>query len=105
MTLVASFHHLERLDLIAIMFRSSELPRPLPERCTLKGFFNFVDSEDVSEEFIILLAEHNLQYHEACVDKERWMRDTGWNKCLAKFVDYLEEFSIKWAVTEGKCIP
>ena len=104
MTLIASFQHLERLDLISMLFRSPESPRPLPERRALGGIFNFVDFEDVSEEFIALLAEHDLQYHKTYVDKERWLRDTEWNKCLAKFVDHLEEFSIRWEVTEGKCI-
>ena len=105
MTLIALFQHLELLDLTWISFDSSQLPLPLPERRTFKGTFRFADWRDSSEEFVTLLSEHDLQYHKMRVSGEYWLQDTGWNKCLAKCADHLEEFSIVWTRKDGKCVP
>jgi hypothetical protein len=95
-SLVASFHHLERLELEGIWFTSAEIPRSLPERRTFKGVFHFTDWDDSSEEFITLLAEHDPRYHEVSVNGVHWLEDTVWNKYLAKCADHLRRFSILW---------
>ncbi|KAF9643188.1 hypothetical protein BDM02DRAFT_3192080 [Thelephora ganbajun] len=102
-SLVASFQHLERLNLDGFWFSSSETPRPLPERHIFRGAFHLTDWDDSSEEFVSLLTEHDLQYREVCVNGECWLRDTAWNRCLAKCVDNLEKFSIHWS--ENDCFP
>ena len=101
MSLVASFQHLERLDLEGIWFVSAEIPRSLPERRTFKGALHLTDWDDSSEEFVSLLSEHDLQYHEMLVNGECWLQDTAWGRCLAKCADRLEKFGILWS--ENSC--
>ena len=100
-SLVASFPHLERLDLEGIWFTTVDIPRSLPKERTFKGAFHLVDWDDSSEEFVGLLAEHDLQYRSMLVNGECWLFDTAWNKCLAKCADNLEKFGILWS--EGSC--
>ena len=104
-SLVALFPHLERLNFMWILFESSQSPPPLPERRTFKGIFDFSDWRSSSEEFVTLLSEHDLQYHEMCVSTECWLQDTVWNKCLAMCAGHLEELSIIWARAGGECTP
>lgn len=100
-SLVASFQRLERLNLEGIWFETAEIPRPLSERHTFKGAFHWTDWDDSSEDFVSLLAEHDLQYHEMLVNGEWWLQDTTWNRCLAKCADHLRSFEILWS--ESSC--
>ena len=100
-SLVASFQNLERLHLEGLWFTTAEIPRSLPKRRTFKGAFHLADWDDSSEEFVSLLAEHDLQYHEMFVNGECWLQDTMWNRCLAKCADHLERLDILWS--EGNC--
>lgn len=82
-------------------FIRSESPLPLLERRTLKGAFHLMGWDESSEQFVELLAEHDLRYHEMRVAGDYWLRDTGWNRCLAKCADHLEKFSIEWTGCHG----
>ena len=103
-SLITSFPHLEHTDLSSVFFQTSTLPPPQLERHTFKGVFHFTDWGNSSEEFATLLAEHDLRYHEMHVRGERWLRETGWNRCLEKCAHHLEEFSIMWTESDGMWI-
>ena len=51
-SLIGSFQHLERLDLKCISFKSSQLPRPLPQSHTFKGSFRFSDWATPPKDFL-----------------------------------------------------
>lgn len=93
-SLVASFQHLDHLELLWTWFHNSESLRPTPERLTFKGILSFTDWLASSEEFVRLLADHDLQYREVYVSGEHWLQDTVWNRCLAKCADRLKRFGI-----------
>jgi hypothetical protein len=101
-SLIASFQQLERLRLHGIWFHTPNVPLPLPEKHTFKGKLFFTDWEDSSEGFVGMLAQYDLQYREAFVNGERWLQDTAWNRCLAKFSDHLEGFGIYWSEDDGE---
>lgn len=101
-SLVASFQHLERLELHGIWFEDEEIPQPLPEQRIFKGTFHLMDWNDSSEEFVNALAQHDLRYREVSVNGECWLRDTTRNQCLAKCVDHLEKFRIHWSGSKGE---
>ena len=103
-SLVASFEHLERLDLEGIWFETSDIPRSLPEQRAFGGTFRLVDWDDSSEEFVGILAEHDLQYREMLVNGEFWLQNTTWNRCLAKCADHLERFEILWSGSDGESV-
>ena len=103
-SLITSFPHLECTDLSSVFFQTSMLPPPQLERHTFKGVLHFTDQGDPPEEFTTLLAEHDLRYHEMHVRGERWLRETGWNRCLEKCAHHLEEFSIMWTESDGMWI-
>lgn len=103
LSLVASFQLLERLELEGVWFAAMG-HRPPPERRTFKGVFRLADWGELSEGFVGLLAEHDLQYHEMLVTGEWWLRDTVWNKCLAKCADRLERFDIHWSESDCECV-
>ena len=96
--LIASFQHLERLDLNCISFISSRLPHPLHQSHVFKGFFRFLDWNHSSEDFVTLLSEHDLQYREMRVSGAYWLQNIG----LAKCADHLEELSIVWTRGSSK---
>jgi len=100
--LAASFQHLERLELDGIWFDPSEVAHPSPEKRTFKGTFYLVDWYDSSEEFVCLLAEHDLRFREMFVNGECWLHDTTWNRCLTKCADHLEKFGIHWSESDGE---
>jgi len=101
-SLIASFQHLERLDLEEIWFTTAEIPHPLPEHRTFKGTFRLEDWNDSSEQFVSLFAEHDLQFREMSVNGECWLLDTGWNRLLAKSAEHLERLNILWAESDCK---
>ena len=67
-----------------------------------KGAFYLVDWCDSSEEFVGLLADHDLRFREMFVNGECWLQDTTWNKCLVKCADHLERFGIHWSESDGE---
>jgi hypothetical protein len=102
LSFIASFNRLGCLKLIWVWFESSGSPHPLPQRHTFKGSFYLSEWEDSSEEFITLLAEHDLQFRGVHVTGVHWLRDTVWNRCLEKCADNLEQFGIHWSGREGE---
>ena len=101
-SLIASFPHLEDLDLEWIWFTTAEIPRSLPDHRAFKGTFRLADWNDSSEEFASLLAEHDLRYREMCVNGECWLLDTAWNRCLAKCAEHLERLCVHWSESDCK---
>ena len=97
-SLIASFQHLERLDLKWISFESSQLPHPLHQSHVFKGFFHFWDWNHSSEKFVTLLSKHDLQYREMRVSGAYWLQNIG----LAKCADHLEELSLVWTRGSSK---
>jgi hypothetical protein len=78
-----------------------ESPHPTPERHMFKGIFSLTDWTDESEQFVGLLAEHDLQYREMYVNGDYWLLDSPWNRFLVKCVDHLEKFGLYWSNSEG----
>lgn len=101
-SLVASFQHLEYLELNWTRFQTSQRSRPIPDRRTFNGTFRLTDWKDLSEEFVGLLAEHDLQYREMHVGGGYWLKDTAWNRCLVKCAEHLEKFRIYWLERDGE---
>jgi len=101
MSLIVLFQHLEHLELTWVSFNTSGPPHPTRERRTLKGTLVLGNWDDTSEEFVNLLAEHDLRYRDVYVDGEFWLRDTAWNRFLVKCADNLEGFCIHLPRSQG----
>jgi len=61
-----------------------------------------MERRDSSEEFVGMLAQYDLQYRNILVNGERWLQDTTWNRCLAKFSDNLDIFCMYWTKSDGE---